>query len=801
MPPMIGVTTLLSLAALSGQANFAKLDPVPFTQVAVHDRFWSRRQETNRRASVDHSLRMLDKAGNFLVMRLAAEGKREGYQGLLFTDSDLYKSLEGISYTLATHPDPALDRRVDELIAMIAAAQQPDGYLDTWYQVTRPDQKWTNLRDNHELYCAGHLFEAAVAHFRATGKRNLLDIALKLADLIYRKFGPDGKIAYCGHPEIELALVKLWKATGDARWFTLARRMVENRGSGFFADEHRTPRGQYDGTYWLDDVPIRDHRDIKGHAVRAAYLLAGTADIARETEDPGLIKMLDRVWRSATERRIFVTGGIGPSGSNEGFTVDYDLPNLSAYQETCASIAMALWGHRMALLHGDARYMDAVEKALYNGVLSGVALDGARFFYVNPLASLGNHHRQEWFACACCPPNVLRTIASVGGYAYATSRDSLYVNLYLGGSVTAQVGGRDVRMVVQTDYPWDGRVTLTVRDEARFVLRLRVPGWCQGPTLRLNGRAVANPSRERGYLVLDRAWKAGDAVVLDLPMPVVQTQAHPLVKENLGRVAIERGPLVYCAEQTDNAVPIGEIVVPRGAPMRPQYRRDLLGGVVAVEATGSKVAAPEWSRRLYQPVVGSEKTTLTLIPYAFWDNRKAGPMAVWFPESPPPARVLGPEGSADLSLSFVSGNANPRGVNDGLEPVSSGEQPAALCHFWPHKGGEEWIAYTWRAPKPVRGVRVYWFDDTGRGECRLPAAWKVQIRRGGDWVDVAAPAYPVALNQWCEAIFPEVADTTGLRLLIRQRDGWATGVHEWKVLLDDEEGGLSSDSGPTASPR
>ncbi|MCW5943403.1 MAG: glycoside hydrolase family 127 protein [Fimbriimonadaceae bacterium] len=782
---MIGVTALLALAMLPNQANFAKLDPVPFTQVAIRDRFWSPRQETNRKATVEHTLRMLEKAGNFLVMRLAAEGKREGYQGLLFTDSDLYKSLEGISYTLATHPNPALAKRVDEIIAMIAAAQQPDGYLDTWYQVTRPDQKWTNLRDNHELYCAGHLFEAAVAHYRATGKRNLLEIALKLATLIDKRYGPSGSVAYCGHPEIELALVKLWKATGDDRWFALSRRMVENRGSGFFAEEHRTPREAYDGTYWLDDVPIRDHRDIKGHAVRAAYLLAGTADIARETEDSGLIRMLDRVWRSATERRIFVTGGIGPSGSNEGFTVDYDLPNLSAYQETCASIAMALWGHRMALLHGDARYMDAVEKALYNGVLSGVALDGKSFFYVNPLASQGNHHRQEWFGCACCPPNVLRTIASIGGYAYATSRGSLYVNLYVGGSVKASLGGRPVRMDVATNYPWDGKVALTLRDAGRFALRLRVPGWCAGPTLRLNGKTIANPRRERGYLVLERGWSAGDVVVLDLPMPIVQTQAHPFVKENLGRTAIERGPLVYCAEQTDNSVPVEEIVVPRGASMKAAFRKDVLGGVVVIEADATKVAAPDWARTLYQPIPMAEKVTAKLVPYGFWDNRKPGPMAVWLPDSPPPARVLGPEGSASVSLSFRSGNANPRGVNDGIEPGSSGDQPAALCHFWPHKGGEEWIAYQWPTSKPVRGVRVYWFDDTGRGECRLPATWKLQTKQGDEWSDLPISVYPIELNKWCEVTFPTVS-TTGLRLVIRQREGWATGVHEWKVLLDDD---------------
>ncbi|MBW7928525.1 MAG: glycoside hydrolase family 127 protein, partial [Fimbriimonadaceae bacterium] len=305
------MVAIACLAAMS--ASTAPLQPVPFTSVTIEDRFWSPRQRTNREVSVRHSFEMLEKAGNMVNLRLAAEGKREGYQGLLFTDSDLYKVIEGAAYTLATHPDPALDRRMDALIAEIAEAQMPDGYLNTWFQVTRPDQKWTNLRDHHELYCAGHLFEAAVAHHQATGKRNLLDIALKFADHIDRRFGPNGTHpGYAGHPEIELALVKLWKATGDDRWFRLARKLTEPRGAGFFADEHKTPRERYDGTYWLDDVPLAEHREIKGHAVRAAYLLAGVADIVRETGDPALTRMLDRVWRNATEKRIFVTGGIGP---------------------------------------------------------------------------------------------------------------------------------------------------------------------------------------------------------------------------------------------------------------------------------------------------------------------------------------------------------------------------------------------------------------------------------------------------------------------------------------------------------
>ncbi|MCO5295749.1 MAG: glycoside hydrolase family 127 protein [Fimbriimonadaceae bacterium] len=756
------------------------LEPVPFTSVAIHDRFWTPRQETNRTATVDHSLAMLEKAGNLVDMDLAAKGAREGFQGLLFTDSDLYKVLEGISYTLATHPNPALSARLDAIIAKIAAAQQADGYLDTWFQVTRPDQKWTNLRDHHELYCAGHLIEAAVAHNQATGKRNLLDVAVKLATLIDSRYGPGKSAGYPGHPELELALVKLWRLTGEQRWFALSQKFVETRGTGFFAEEHNTPKDRYDGTYWLDDTPICDHEEIKGHAVRAAYLMSGAADVARETQNPQMIAMLDRLWRNTTERRTFVTGGIGPSGSNEGFTVDYDLPNRTAYQETCASVALALWGHRMALLHADARYMDWVERALYNGVPAGVALDGKSFFYVNPLASMGTHHRSEWFACACCPPNVLRTVASIGGYAYATSADEVFVNLYAPGTVDLKLPVGPVHMAVEGDYPWDGHLKFKVEPAktATFALNLRIPGWARSFELGVNGKPVA-ATPERGYVRLQREWRAGDLVTLNLPMPVEQIEANPAVKQDQYRTAIQRGPIVYCLEQVDNSVPLRELVIPRGTKLEASWKPDLLGGVVAITGEAERTSEPDWTATLYQPVRVTP-TTVTAVPYAVWDNRKAGPMEVWMPSVAPPARVGGPEVHAEVSLSFTSGNAQPWGVNDGLEPKASGEQPESLCHFWPHKGGEEWVQYTWKKPVTAKGVRVYWFDDTGRGECRLPQSWKLQRLQDGKWVDVPA-TYPVQIDQWTEVKFPALT-TTALRLVVQMQKGWAAGIHEWRIL-------------------
>ncbi len=757
--------------------QLAKLEPVPFTKVTIQDRFWSPRQEINRKITVQHSFAMLERAGNFLDLQLAADRKREGYKGLLFTDSDLYKVLEGVAYTLATHPDPKLDAKMDEVISLISRAQMEDGYLNTWFQVVRPEDRFKNLRDWHELYCAGHLFEAACAHFQATGKRNLLDVALRFANLIDQRFGPNGAAGYCGHPELELALVKLTSVTKDPRWFNLSRLMVERRGSGYFAEEHKTPKDRYDGAYWLDDVPIEEHTEIKGHAVRAAYLLAGAADIARDTNDQPLLKMLDKVWSNVVDKRIFVTGGIGPSAHNEGFTVDYDLPTGSAYQETCASIAMALWGHRMALLYADAKYMDAVETALYNGMLSGIGLDGKSFFYVNPLASNGQHRRVDWFECACCPPNVLRTIASIGGYAYASSAKAAYVNLYCKGTADLQ----QAKLSVNTDYPWDGKVTIKVEPKVpQFALHLRVPGWCPSFKVVVNGQ-VFESKPVHGYVVIQRTWEKGDSVELSLEMPVQQVQANPNAKNLFGHLAVQRGPLIYCMEEPGTKALDG-LIVPRGAEFKPKFQPKLLGGVVTLEGEGYSTSTPNWRRRLYAPISKTETRKLSLIPYGYWANRAPGAMAVWLPAEPPVRPVLGPESFAKVSLSFVSGNCQPEGINDGIEPKNSADQAADNCHFWPHKGGEEWAQYTWDEPVDVRGIRLYWFDDTGRGECRVPQSWKLLASTDGStWKEVALKDRPVHKDQWIQVDFPSIS-VKGLRVVVQQQEGWASGILEWKVI-------------------
>ncbi|MBS1715589.1 MAG: glycoside hydrolase family 127 protein [Armatimonadetes bacterium] len=780
---MLVAALMTAILPRSHARPLVKLEPVPFTQVTVQDRFWSPRRETNRKVSLAHSLDQLEKAGNIEDLELAAAGKRTGFKGLVFMDSDLYKTIEACSYSLATDPDPALSKRLDGVIEKIAAAQMPDGYLNTYYQINAPDKRFTNLAWNHELYCAGHLFEAAVAHHAATGRSNLLSVATKFADLLCRTFGdgPGQREGYCGHPEIELALVKLWKETGNREYFRLANYFIEARGSKFFAKEQGVPLDKYDGEYYQDNVPIREHDAIVGHAVRAGYLMSGVVDVARETGDDGLLQMVDRVWKNTVLKKMYLTGGIGPSGSNEGFTVDYDLPNATAYQETCASVAMVMWNHRLAVLYGDARYADVMERSLYNGVLAGYSMDGKRYFYVNPLESRGGHHRQDWFGCACCPPNVARTLAQLGGYAYATSSEALWVNLFVQGSVKARVAGGDVKVDVKTDYPWDGTVEFTVRSSPQrpFGLRVRIPDWCRSAKVQVNGRSTSLPATTDGYAEFKRSWKPGDRLTVRLDMPARAVQANPMVKDDAGKLAYMRGPLVYCAEQTDNEAPLDRTAIPAMVALDVVRRPDLFGGAVVLKAHGTVSPSAKWEGGLYRDAGSVGQSEVTMVPYYAWDNRKAGLMKVWFPVNPPPPVVAGLEHDAKVSLSFVSGNAQPSGINDGAEPKSSGEQPAALTHWWPHKGGTEWVQYTWTKPVTTGRLQVYWFDDTGRGECRLPESWKVEYESGGTWKPIEAK-FDVKKDSWCEATFRTVT-TQALRLSVKMKDGWAAGIHEWRV--------------------
>ncbi len=559
----------------------------------------------------------------------------------MFWDSDIAKVIETAAYALYRKPNPELEARIDEIIDMFRRLQQPDGYVNSWFIRMQPGKRWTNLRDCHELYCAGHLMEAAVAYFHATGKRVLLDVLCRYADHIDATFGPapGKKPGYCGHEEIELALVRLGRATGERRYLDLARFFIDARGQephyfdGEAAARGADPKHFRHGTYEYNQshAPVREQRKVIGHAVRAMYLYSGMADVATEFGDDSLTDALKILWDDLTTKQMYVTGGIGPAARNEGFTDHYDLPNESAYAETCAAVALAMWASRMLGRGPDRVYADIMEQALYNGALSGLSTDGATFFYDNPLESRGTHHRWTWHRCPCCPPNIARTVASIGSYMYCVSADTVALNLYGESTARLKVGAVPVTLTQSTDYPWDGRITVSIGLEApaRFGLALRVPSWCEDAALSVNGEAVAAPDMRRGYLVLDREWRDGDTVVLDLPMSVKALRAHPKVKADIGRAAIARGPLIYCAEETDNAPGLNALIVRDTASAGLEALPELKGAV-AVDLPARRERWASWDGKLYAPEPPAfDEVTARFVPYHLWDNRAPGEMLVW----------------------------------------------------------------------------------------------------------------------------------------------------------------------------
>jgi len=618
--------------------------PLPITAVSIEDEFWAPRLRANRDRSIPLVYRRCRDTGRIDAFRLDWKPGMEPVPHV-FWDSDVAKWVEAASYSLATHPDPDLEALLDEVVALIVSAQQPDGYLNPHFIVVEPEKRWANLRDRHELYCAGHLVEAAVAHFQATGKRTLLDALCRYADHIGEIFGPgpEQRNGYSGHEEIELALVKLYRATGRRRYLELSRYFVDQRGrQPHYFDLEAQARGEDSESFWAKSyaymqahLPVREQRQVVGHAVRALYLYSALADLTGETGDRSLLITCERLWLHLCTQNMYITGGIGPSRHNEGFTADYDLPNETAYAETCAAVALVLWNHRLLQLGCDGRYADVMERALYNGVLSGVSLDGDRFFYENPLASQGHHHRQPWFDCACCPPNLIRLLASLGQYVYAQDETDVVVHLYVQGTGRFQVGGQRVILRQETRYPWDGRVTIQMDTErpTSLGLNLRIPGWCRDARLSVNGEPVEIASRlDRGYVRLERRWGPHDRVTLELAMPVERVYAHPDVRQDVGQVALQRGPLIYCLEQVDHPVPLQRIVLPRDAPLSSRFEASLLGGVTVITGEALVADTSGWDRTLYRTQRSDLKhCDMIAVPYYAWDNRQPGGMQVWLP--------------------------------------------------------------------------------------------------------------------------------------------------------------------------
>jgi DUF1680 family protein len=626
-----------------------QLNPIHFSAVHFSDSFWAPRIETNRTTTIPYIYRQCEETGRISAFDLNFQRPVPSPIVLIFGDSDPAKWIEAASYSLATHPDPALAALVDSVADKVIHAQQPDGYLNTHFIVTQPEMRWRNLRDWHELYCAGHLIEAAVVHYQATGERKLLDALSRYADHIDLTFGrePGKQRGYCGHPEIELALVKLYRATDNPRYLKLATYFIDERGQQpHYYDLEARERGEDPADYWAKSyeycqahLPVREQTKVVGHAVRAMYLLSALADLAHENNDPTLLETCERLWDNLVTKRMYLTGAIGPSRHNEGFTEDYDLPDETAYAETCATIGMIQWNHRMLQFSGESKYADVIERGLYNGFLSSISLTGDRFFYENPLASTGNRQRQGWFECPCCPPNVARTLASLGQYFYSTGTNNVWVHLYAQGAVNLKVDGRDVRLHQVTKYPWDGEVKIEIGvDHPQiFTLHLRVPEWCESWQLRVNDVPVTNlQTRANGYLTIEREWQSGDVVVYEMAMPVQTVWAHPAVRHLQGRMAIQRGPIVYCLEGVDHEkITLDQIVLdPQqilSGKFGVEYIDNLLGGICILRGKGTLVDETGWDDTLYRhgPPL-SKPVDITAIPYYAWGNRDPGEMRIWF---------------------------------------------------------------------------------------------------------------------------------------------------------------------------
>ncbi len=638
------------------QAVHYQYQPLPFTDVQINDNFWSPRIETNRTVTIGYDFQKSEETGRHTNFDKAAGRLAGDHEGIFYNDSDVFKIIEGAAYSLHLHPDPALDAYLDELIERIAAAQEADGYLYTARTIAErngtPEKlsaaregltRWSHLRVNHELYNVGHMYEAAVAHHLATGKRSLLDVAIKNADLIDSVFGPGKRHDVPGHQEIEIGLVKLFGVTGEQRYLRLAKFLLDERGQ----HQQRAAYGNFDNPgYMQDHLPVTEQSEAVGHAVRALYMYSGMADVAALTGAADYIAAIDRIWENVVGKKLYITGGLGARHHGEAFGDNYELPNATAYNETCAAIANIFWNQRMFQLHGEAKYSDLLERSLYNGFLPGIAFSGNQFFYVNPLAFDGEFHfnrddskqRLGWFNCSCCPTNVVRLFPSLGSYIYATDQQAsrLYVNLYISSQGQFAVGEGAVAIRQQSDYPWDGTIELTVEPATatHFTLCLRIPGWARGEPvpsdlyhydgphettpnganesafIKVNGHSEAVVV-EQGYALLTRQWQPGDRVQLVLPMPVRRVVGHAAIGAIAGRVAVERGPLVYCAEAVDNAQPLLDATLASGARMSTSWQPDLLNGVVTIH-------------------VQQHAEDLHLIPYYAWAHRGVGEMNIWF---------------------------------------------------------------------------------------------------------------------------------------------------------------------------
>jgi hypothetical protein len=772
------------------------IQPVPFTSVKLTDNFWAPRIKKNATVTIPIAFKYCESTGRVKNFEIAGGLDTGKFQTIYpFDDSDVYKIIEGASYSLQTNPDPKLEAYIDTLIYKIGLAQEDDGYLYTnrtiaemhggkgLHEWASPNRWELDSVLSHELYNLGHLYEAAVAHYQATGKRTLLDIALKSADLVNKDFGWDGVKVYPGHQVIEMGLVKLYRATGEKKYLDLAKFFLDVRG----------PKG--DSYNQAHKKPV-DQTEAAGHAVRATYMYSGMADIAAIEKDDAYLNAITKIWDDIVFRKIYLTGGIGATGGNEGFADPYVLPNMSAYCETCASIGDIFFNHRLFLLHGETKYIDILEKTLYNSMLSGVSLSADRFFYPNPLESNGQHQRQAWFGCACCPSNIARFVPAIPEYIYAVTDEDLYVNLFISNDANVTIGKKKVQIFQKANFPWNGKVELSIFPEAsgKFSLKIRIPGWAlneeiPGGLYKFDDQntgtykiSVNGENREweieNGYAEIERKWKKGDKVEIEFPMEIRQVIADERIKDDVGKIAIQRGPVIYCAEWPDNnGGNILNLVIDRKASMTSEFIPSLLDGTEVIKTSGYQT-----KKTLDGSIEKLSEEAVTLIPYALWNNRGPGQMMVWLPVSEKSSHPLPAPTIANRSKIRASKMTRLiSAINDQVEPKNSNDHSVSYYHWWPDKDQWEWVEYDFEKPENISKTSVYWFDDGPDGGCRIPDGWEILYLSGNIWKPVKAKtAYKVTKDGWDSLEFDPVK-ASAIKIKVKLNKDFASGIYEWIV--------------------
>lgn len=795
-------TSLLAVMAVTGFAQDKKqqshgypIDPVPFTSVKVTDAFWGQRLQASRETTIPLAFSKCEETGRYENFVKAANPS-DSYEvgGLAFDDTDVYKTIEGASYLLQTYPDPKLEAYIDSVLVIVEAAQEPDGYLYTSRTMNpkHPHEwagtkRWELVEDlSHEFYNLGHMVEGAIAHYQATGKRNFLDIAIKYADCVCREIGEgEGQVVRVpGHQIAEMALAKLYLVTGEQKYLDQAKFFLDKRGYTTRTDE-----------YSQAHKPVLEQDEAVGHAVRAAYMYAGMADVAALTGDQGYIDAIDAIWDNIVTKKLYITGGIGATNNGEAFGENYELPNMSAYCETCAAIGNVYVNHRLFLLHGESKYYDVLERTLYNGLISGVSLDGGGFFYPNPLESIGQHQRQPWFGCACCPSNICRFIPSLPGYVYATKGSDVYVNLFMSNTSNLTVNGKKVQLSQETRYPWNGDIAITVdNNKAKtWTMKIRVPGWVRGQVvpsnlyeytdgkrlgycISVNGEKVEG-ELQNGYFCINRQWKKGDVVRVHFDMEARTVKANNKVEADRGRISIERGPIVYCAEWPDNDFDVLSVIMNREPKFEVVEQPDLLYGLNQLK-TDAQVLSFDDKGRLV-----ADDVKLTLIPYYAWCHRGSGSMAVWLPQELTATRPTMPATLASVSkLDASTKTSSLKSIADRLVPKDEFDRSMPYYHWWPAQGTTEWMTYEFPEATTVQSSTVYWFDDAPWGGCRVPKWWKVYyMDEAGEWQEVKnADKYGVEKGCANTVNFDPVK-TKAVKLEVRQPDDNSAGLFEWEV--------------------